>query len=789
MESASPFRVLFISLLTVEVLVDMAYINHPGKSSPTYTTNESRLRLPDKSPETTPVTPANESKIMNVAKLCFLQTLLFFRLVQVSISVDTITSNQPIKDGDVIVSSGNIFALGFFSPGNSVRRYVGIWYNQIPVQTVVWVANRDNPINDTSGVLTISSLGNLVLCGRNQTVPVWHANVSDSSESNTIAQLLDTGNLVLARNNTGQTLWQSFDHPSATMLPYMKIGLDKRSGLNRFLTSWKSWDNPATGDYTFRMELDGFPQLFLYKGEAKWWRVGSWTGKNFLNATYIDNEDEVSMAYSVTDPSMLTRIVVNESGNEQRLTWSNQENRWIEYFAPPKEPCDFYGHCGSNSNCNPYRVYDEYECTCLPGFEPKSPSEWFLREGLRGCVRKPQMSTCRRGDGFIRVAGVKVPDMSVARVDMSLGLEACKHMCLRNCSCLAYTSAYAESESNGRIGCLTYHGDMMDTRTYINAGQDLYVRVDAAELVFDLSNIAAATNDFSSDNKLGEGGFGSVYKGVLQNGKEIAVKRLSRSSGQGIEEFKTEIALIAQLQHRNLVSILDEAKRSLLDWSKRFEIICGIARGILYLHQDSRLRIIHRDLKASNVLLDAAMNPKISDFGMARIFGGDQIEENTNRVVGTYGYMAPEYAMEGLFSTKSDVYSFGVLLLEIILGRRNNTFHLEQGSGSWNLVGHVWDLWKEGTAMEAVDKSLGESCCAPEILRCIHLGLLCVQEQATDRPNMSAVVSMLGSDNAPSSPKHPAFIAKGLSNVDEFWTGEGVTTSVNDLTITAFQPR
>ncbi|KDO75649.1 hypothetical protein CISIN_1g041312mg, partial [Citrus sinensis] len=743
-----------------------------------------------------------------------------------SISVDTITSNQPIKDGDVIVSSGNIFALGFFSPGNSVRRYVGIWYNQIPVQTVVWVANRDNPINDTSGVLTISSLGNLVLCGRNQTVPVWHANVSDSSESNTIAQLLDTGNLVLARNNTGQTLWQSFDHPSATMLPYMKIGLDKRSGLNRFLTSWKSWDNPATGDYTFRMELDGFPQLFLYKGEAKWWRVGSWTGKNFLNATYIDNEDEVSMAYSVTDPSMLTRIVVNESGNEQRLTWSNQENRWIEYFAPPKEPCDFYGHCGSNSNCNPYRVYDEYECTCLPGFEPKSPSEWFLREGLRGCVRKPQMSTCRRGDGFIRVAGVKVPDMSVARVDMSLGLEACKHMCLRNCSCLAYTSAYAESESNGRIGCLTYHGDMMDTRTYINAGQDLYVRVDAAELddsrrnseylpVFDLSNIAAATNDFSSDNKLGEGGFGSVYKGVLQNGKEIAVKRLSRSSGQGIEEFKTEIALIAQLQHRNLVSILgccieeqekmliyeylpnksldvyifDEAKRSLLDWSKRFEIICGIARGILYLHQDSRLRIIHRDLKASNVLLDAAMNPKISDFGMARIFGGDQIEENTNRVVGTYGYMAPEYAMEGLFSTKSDVYSFGVLLLEIILGRRNNTFHLEQGSGSWNLVGHVWDLWKEGTAMEAVDKSLGESCCAPEILRCIHLGLLCVQEQATDRPNMSAVVSMLGSDNAPSSPKHPAFIAKGLSNVDEFWTGEGVTTSVNDLTITAFQPR
>ncbi|RVW86392.1 G-type lectin S-receptor-like serine/threonine-protein kinase RKS1 [Vitis vinifera] len=175
------------------------------------------------------------------------------------------------------------------------------------------------------------------------------------------------------------------------------------------------------------------------------------------------------------------------------------------------------------------------------------------------------------------------------------------------------------------------------------------------------SIIAAATNNFSFTNKLGWGGFGSVYKGQLSNGQEIAVKRLSKDSGQGVEEFKNEVTLIAKLQHRNLVKLLgccieeeekvliyeympnksldsfifDETKRSMLTWEKRFEIIIGIAQGILYLHQDSRLRIIHGDLKASNVLLDVDMIPKISDFGMARLFGGNQIEGSTNRVVGT----------------------------------------------------------------------------------------------------------------------------------------------------------
>eukprot|EP00257_Ricinus_communis_P026367 XP_025013781.1 G-type lectin S-receptor-like serine/threonine-protein kinase At4g03230 [Ricinus communis] len=234
---------------------------------------------------------------------------------------------------------------------------------------------------------------------------------------------------------------------------------------------------------------------------------------------------------------------------------------------------------------------------------------------------------------------------------------------------------------------------------------------------FDLESISAATNKFSNANKLGQGGFGPVYKATYPGGEAIAVKRLSSCSGQGLEEFKNEVVLIAKLQHRNLVRLLgycvegnekmllyeympnksldsfifDRKLCVLLNWEMRYNIIVGIARGLLYLHQDSRLRIIHRDLKTSNILLDEEMNPKISDFGLARIFGGKETAANTNRVVGTYGYIAPEYALDGLFSFKSDVFSFGVVVLEIISGKRNTGFY--QPEKSLSLLGYAWNLW------------------------------------------------------------------------------------------------
>uniref|UniRef100_A0A3N7ERA2 Cysteine-rich receptor-like protein kinase 10 n=1 Tax=Populus trichocarpa TaxID=3694 RepID=A0A3N7ERA2_POPTR len=301
-------------------------------------------------------------------------------------------------------------------------------------------------------------------------------------------------------------------------------------------------------------------------------------------------------------------------------------------------------------------------------------------------------------------------------------------------------------------------------------------------LQFDLSTIEAATNNFSADNKLGEGGFGEVYRGTLPNGQQIAVKRLSRNSGQGAAEFKNEVVLVAKLQHRNLARVqgfclegeekiivyefvcnksldyflFDPERQGLLDWSRRYKIIGGIALGILYLHEDSRLRIIHRDLKASNILLDGDMNPKISDFGMARIFVVDQSQASTIRIVGTYGYMSPEYAMHGRFSVKSDVYSFGVLILEIITGKKNSSFY--QTGGAADLVSYVWKHWRDGTQLEVLDPTLTDTYSRNEVIRCIHVGLLCVQEDPAIRPAMATIVLTLNSNSVTlPSPQEPAF--------------------------------
>ncbi|KAK7357542.1 hypothetical protein VNO80_16831 [Phaseolus coccineus] len=377
------------------------------------------------------------------------------------------------------------------------------------------------------------------------------------------------------------------------------------------------------------------------------------------------------------------------------------------------------------------------------------------------------------------------------------------------------------------IGCCWWRRRQRKNREDVQEVNDSirrYLTSEEESLRFDLATIEAATNSFSNEMKIGEGGFGAVYKGTFPNGEEIAVKRISRTSLQGDREFKNEVLLVAQLQHRNLVRLLgfcmEGTERILvykfiqnssldrflfghedqggLDWARRYKIIVGVACGIQYLHEDSRLKVIHRDLKASNVLLDADMNPKISDFGMAKFFHGDQSQENTRtgRVVGTFGYMSPEYAMHGKFSVKSDVFSFGVLVLEIISGKKNSSYYRSHDDNE--LLSFAWKNWIDQTPFQILDPKLRGSYSRSEVQRCIHIALLCVQENPVERPSMATIMLALNAYSVTLGlPRKPAFFVTGRATTDRLRhqldsdqsNSSSVPFSAGDSLITQVYPR
>ncbi|KAH9651431.1 G-type lectin S-receptor-like serine/threonine-protein kinase [Citrus sinensis] len=754
----------------------------------------------------------------NLSSFYIISYLTSLLALQFSLAADSITPATFIRDGEKLVSPSQRFELGFFSPGNSKNRYLGVWYKKSP-DTVVWVANRNCPILDPHGILAINNNGNLVLLNQaNGTI--WSSNMSKEAKS-PVAQLLDTGNLVLRENfsnNTseGSYLWQSFDFPSDTLLPGMKVGWDLKTGRERYLTSWRTADDPSPGKFTYRLDIHVLPQIFLYKGSLKLARIGPWNGfifedgPTFIDYLYkiilVDTEDEIYYRYESYNNLSIMMLKINPLGKIQRLLWNEGSSGWQVMFSAPGDVCQNYGHCGANSICN---VDNPPKCECLKGFKPNSQHN---QTWATTCVRS-HLSDCKTANQFKRFDDMKVPDLLDVSLNEGMNLEECGAECLNNCTCRAY--AYFNL-TRGGSGCLMWFGDLIDMRkTLANlTGQSIYLRVPASEpgkkrplwivvlAALPVAILPAFLIFYRRKKKLKEKEQRNSVReialerersieryveicnwkqGKLLNGEEVAVKRLSSKSGQGLEEFKNEMMLIAKLQHRNLVRlfgccieqgekisiyeymanksldffIFDPARKDLLDWTTRVRIIEGVAQGLLYLHQYSRLRVIHRDLKASNVLLDSDMNPKISDFGIARTFGGDEMQSNTNRIVGTYGYMSPEYALHGLFSIKSDVFSFGVLLLEILSSKKNTRFY---NTDSLTLLGHAWNLWKDDKAWKLMDPTMQNEALYSMVTRYIKVALLCVQENATDRPTMLEVVAMLKDEivNLP-SPHQPAF--------------------------------
>ncbi|CAN1780041.1 G-type lectin S-receptor-like serine/threonine-protein kinase At4g27290 [Linum perenne] len=540
------------------------------------------------------------------------------------------------------------------------------------------------------------------------------------------------------------------------------------------------------------MELGGYPELVQRRDSVETFRTGPWNGQK-----------ETYYIFHLRNASVLSRMVSTPSGLIQRYTWQGSKQGWMIYLTAQNDNCDRYALCGAYGSCD---IESSPSCGCLQGFVPRDQKEWDMVDWSNGCVRKTELNCS--GDGFVKHSGIKMPQTrNSSWFNVSMSLEECKEACIRNCSCTAYANLDIR---NGGSGCLIWFTDLLDIRVLYDNRQDLYIRMAAS------ASIASATNNFSSANVLGQGGFGRVYKGILKDGQEVAVKRMSKDSNQGAEEFKNEAINIAKLQHRNLVRLLgcciqrdermlvyefmpnrsldvfifDRTQSQVLDWPKRYNIIKGIARGIVYLHQDSRLRIVHRDLKASNVLLDYEMNPKISDFGLARTFVGNESQGNTRNVVGTYGYMSPEYVIDGVYSIKSDVFSFGVMVLEVVHGERNRKFH--HPDHELNLLGHAWHLHMEGRGSELMDATMGERCNQTEVLRLVHIGLLCVQKRPDDRPSMAEVAVMIDGDGELPEPNQPGFFTE--RNVTEVSTSSSASSGnrgscSNSMSVTQLEPR
>uniref|UniRef100_A0A6N2LV92 non-specific serine/threonine protein kinase n=1 Tax=Salix viminalis TaxID=40686 RepID=A0A6N2LV92_SALVM len=399
--------------------------------------------------------------------------------VKISAISDTLAPGQSIKDGESVLSADGSFGMGFFSPGSSSNRYLGIWYNKTSPGTVVWVANRKQPLMDRLGVLNVTGQGVLVLFNSTN-YAVWSSNVSRIAQ-NPVVKLLDSGNLAVKDGNDSNPdnfLLQSFDYSSETLLPGMKWGNFFVTGLDRYISSWKSLDDPAPGDFAFRLDPRGYNQMLLMGGLEFYLELAHGTvsvGEESLKRHRILCTENNLFQLPASPTTVPSRLVMSPSGIPQRLTWITQTNLWGSYSVLQINQCDTYTLCGANGICS---NSNETVCSCLESFVPRNPDRWNKKDWNGGCVRQTQLG-CKNGDGFLQLTGVKLLVMSDSWVNTSMSLAECRNICFSNCLCVAYAN------SDIRIGesdCYLWLDELKDTKKLSLGGQDLYIRMAASEL-------------------------------------------------------------------------------------------------------------------------------------------------------------------------------------------------------------------------------------------------------------------------------------------------------------------
>ncbi|XVF04232.1 hypothetical protein REPUB_Repub05bG0064600 [Reevesia pubescens] len=766
--------------------------------------------------------------------------ILYFLSFQtyLSIAMNTIYAGQSLSGNQTITSKNEMFELGFFKPGNSTNYYVGIWYKKLPVQTVVWVANRDKPILDPStSKLQLSEMGNLVLYNQSE-IPLWSAESSSTYSMNSfVAVLENSGNLVLRNSSNPLVIaWQSFDHPTDTWLSGAKLGINKMTKKGKIYIAWSNSTDPSPGPFSLGLDLNGTSIYHILKNGKRHWTCGMWLERvssfstdtvaiNYATVKYVSNEKENFYIYSVTNSSILVRFVMDISGRLQQFIWQDDSQKWKTIWEKPKDQCEIYGFCGVYGACNQFSLTT---CRCLPGFEPKIPGEWNTGNHAHGCLRRAPLQ-CNNDvkDGFKVIRNVRVPANEVFLTNKK-SLEDCESTCLRDCSCTAYIY-------NGN--CSIWREDLLNIQ-YLsygdNLGGDLHLRLPMTELgalrsrtkgrierfaigaaaaiviliailgilvstcrmtnfsdtkpiadvliLFKFSDLKIATKNFSE--KLGEGGFGSVFKGTLPNSAAIAVKCL-KCQDQEDKQFRTEVSTIGSIHHVNLVRLLGFCVKGMkrflvydympngsldshlfykdskiLEWKTRHHIALGVARGLAYLHEKCRECIIHCDIKPENILLDADYNPLLSDFGLAKLLCRDFSRVLTT-MKGTRGYLAPEMISGEPITPKADVFSYGMLLLEIISGRRNWEIRddgTDDGTDNYFPARAAICVSNGGDVLSLLDSKLQGHANATEVIRACRVACWCIQDEEQNRPSMEHVVQILDGVQEINMPPIPWFI-------------------------------
>ncbi|GLJ32909.1 hypothetical protein SUGI_0662920 [Cryptomeria japonica] len=726
---------------------------------------------------------------------------------------DTLYAGESLTGNQTRISNNGTFELGFFQPPGSTKWYIGIWVAQISEQSVVWVANRENPLENNAGLFTLTRAGNLAVFDEGGAC-VWSGQGTDRGSR---ATLQENGNFVVL-NGKGSTVWESSRQPGNTLLPGMKIIKGQK------LISWKSTSDPAPGPFTLELDPSG-PGKFvlLWKESIRYWDSGDWNGQFFsrlpematkyvYDFSFVNNRTDTFFTYSLTPGvRLLTRFVLDQVGDVRLYTWIN-DNNWNMFWSQPQDQCQIYDFCGTYGIC---RHNDNIRfCNCLQGFEPRDSEAWNSQHWSGGCARKtPLHCNGESADGFLELQGGSLPEPG--RGDISLEnrtREDCQSACRSNCSCVAFS--YTASKS-----CRMWSGNLLNLSDDVDDGKNysVFIRLAEADLpqkfkthgrslietlvavsgclavmgvvflvgflcwrsgpekykdnvpgslrMFTYKELQIATRSFSE--RLGGGGFGSVYKGVLPDKTPVAVKALEGSS-QGEKQFRMEVSTIGTIQHVNLVRLRGfctegsnrmlvydympngslnsllfpkpKTQQKVLEWNTRFEIALGTARGILYLHEKCRDCIIHCDIKPENILLDAELIPKVADFGLAKLVGHDFTHVLTT-MRGTRGYLAPEWISGTPITAKADVYSFGMTLLEIISGRRN----LDFSAPSSKLFYPTWagSQMKLGNMTDLLDVKLNSNADMEQLRRAALVGGWCIQDDEDARPTMAHVVNVL----------------------------------------------